>query len=213
MSGSTFGTKFANPATAVTTTGNSVTFSPSGDAIVVSVNSGARPVDAYAWSGSGFGTKYADPSGTITYSGYDAAFSPAGNAIVVASGSSTQVPSAWQWSAGSGFGTRYSNATGIGDGYSVEFNPGGDVVINSARLSPYLIAWAWSFAGGFGTAYSAPTVTSFSSLEKARFNNAGTHVAIIQSKIGVLPFNTSTGWGTISATTDTDSTIQGLAFV
>jgi hypothetical protein len=59
-SASGFGTKYANPATLITNTGNSVAFSPSGDAIAVA-HANSPYITAYPWAGSGFGTVFSNP--------------------------------------------------------------------------------------------------------------------------------------------------------
>jgi len=76
--GSGFGTKYANPGTALpgSSTGNGVAFSADGDAIAIAYD--VTPYGSvYAWSaGSGFGSKYADPATLPTGSGNGVAFSP-----------------------------------------------------------------------------------------------------------------------------------------
>ena len=68
-----FGTKFANPTTLPTGTGNGVAFTSAGNAIAVA-HDGSPFVSAYPWSGSGFGTKFANPATLPTGTGYDVAF-------------------------------------------------------------------------------------------------------------------------------------------
>ena len=71
-----FGTKYADPSTAIPNTGWAVAFHPSGDAIAIAHDSSPF-VSAYPWSNStGFGTKYADPSTLPTGNGNGVAFSP-----------------------------------------------------------------------------------------------------------------------------------------
>jgi hypothetical protein len=55
-----FGTKYANPASAVISLGYDVAFSANGDAIAVAYDT-PDYINAYAWS-SGFGTKYSSPA-------------------------------------------------------------------------------------------------------------------------------------------------------
>ena len=56
-----FGTKYANPATAVADNGRGIRFKRDGSAIVIGSN--LTPfIQAYPWSASGFGTKYANPA-------------------------------------------------------------------------------------------------------------------------------------------------------
>jgi hypothetical protein len=60
-SGSSFGTKYADPATPPTGVGWGVVFSSNSSAIVVA-HAVSPFVTAYPWSGSGFGTKYTNPA-------------------------------------------------------------------------------------------------------------------------------------------------------
>ena len=62
-----FGTKYADPATFGSTSGENAYFTPDGNAVIQS-NSGGTP-NAWVWN-SGFGAKYPDPATTITGSGY-----------------------------------------------------------------------------------------------------------------------------------------------
>jgi hypothetical protein len=72
-SSSGFGTKFTNPATLPTGSGNAVAFSGDGTAIAVAhVNS--PYITAYPWSSSGFGTKFTNPTTLPTGDGYGVAF-------------------------------------------------------------------------------------------------------------------------------------------
>ena len=206
-----FGTKYANPATAVTTTGRDVVFNPAGDVIAVAMNSGAMPFNSYVWS-SGFGTKYADPTGSA-YNGKGLAFHPDGDAVAVASGSNGVGISAWAWS--SGLGTKYSApAVPNGDGYTVDFNPAGNTLITSLRQSPYLSAWAWTSASGFGTKYSAAVSYPFASTYQGKFNQADDAIAISSSIVRVYPFVVGTGFGTLQSTSGTTSgSTRGLSFI
>ena len=69
-----FGTKYADPSTAVAGDGRSVAFSPSGNDIAIAHND-APNISVYPWS-SGFGTKYANPATAIPSTGQGVAFSP-----------------------------------------------------------------------------------------------------------------------------------------
>ena len=116
-SGSGFGTKYADPATLLTSSGTGVAFSPDGSAIAAGHISSPF-IAAYPWSGSGFGTKYTNPATLPTGLGFGVAFSPDGSAIAVAHANSPFI-TAYPWS-GSGFGTKYANPatlpTGLGFG-------------------------------------------------------------------------------------------------
>lgn len=206
-----FGTKYANPATAIDTDGLDVIFNPAGNAIIIGINSGTRPFNSYVWS-AGFGTKYANPTSS-TYSGKGLAFSPSGDVVAVATQSSGGFISAWKWS--SGLGTKYAAPTvPDGDGYSVDFNTAGNTLITSLRVSPFLSAWAWTFASGFGTKYAAAAGYPLSSTLKARFNDAGNRIAISGNAVRFYPFTVGTGFGTLESTVaSTGTSTAGLEFV
>ena len=74
-SDSGFGTKFSNPSTLPTNTGNGVAFSPAGTEVAIS-QVGSPFVTAYPWTPSGFGTKLDDPSTPPTSYGNAVAFTP-----------------------------------------------------------------------------------------------------------------------------------------
>ena len=104
-SGSGFGSRYSNPATAVGNEALGVAISPNNLSVAVAHSTGAN-VSVYAFSGSGFGTKYSDPSTLPTGSGRSVAFSQDSKNIAVAH-DTTPFISVYPWS--SGFGTKYSN--------------------------------------------------------------------------------------------------------
>jgi len=67
-----FGTKYANPVTLPTGTGNSVAFNPAGTAIAVA-HATTPFISVYPWA-AGFGTKYANPVTLPTGTGTEVAF-------------------------------------------------------------------------------------------------------------------------------------------
>ena len=89
-----FGTKYANPATLPTGTGQTVAFSPNGADIAVA-HSTTPFITAYPWS-SGFGTKYSNPATLPTGTSAGVAFSPNGADITVAH-SITPFITAYPW--------------------------------------------------------------------------------------------------------------------
>ena len=72
-SSSGFGSKFSNPATLPTGSGQRVAFSPSGNAVAVA-HGNSPYITAYPWSSSGFGTKFSNPATLPTGSGQRVAF-------------------------------------------------------------------------------------------------------------------------------------------
>ena len=119
-SSSGFGTKYSNPATTPTSTGNGISFSPNGDSLAVA-HSTTPFITAYPWSSSGFGTKYSNPATTPAGDSNGISFSPNGDSLAVAHGT-TPFITAYPWSS-SGFGTKYSNpaATPANTSYGVAF--------------------------------------------------------------------------------------------
>ena len=77
-SGSGFGTKYSNPATLPTGTGQGVAFSSNGSDVAVAISNASPYVLAYPWSGSGFGTKYSDPATLPTSTGNGVAWGTVG---------------------------------------------------------------------------------------------------------------------------------------
>ena len=100
-----FGTKYANPSSALTSAVNGLRFSPNG-AVIATVNSGTPAVNAYQW-GAGFGTKYADPAALPTY-GYSVDWSSTTNAIATGQKTASPYTSVFAWDTG-GFGAKYSD--------------------------------------------------------------------------------------------------------
>lgn len=69
-----FGTKVADPGTAVAGNGVGVAFSPSGNDIAIA-HTTSPYISTYPWS-SGFGTKYSDPGTAVAGQGNGVAFEP-----------------------------------------------------------------------------------------------------------------------------------------
>ena len=152
-SGSGFGTKVANPATLMTSSGYGLAFSPDGSAVVVGSLSSPF-VHAYAWS-SGFGAKKANPATLPTGYVWDAAFSPDGAFLAIGRKDSPSV-SVYAWTGGT-FGSLVANPTVLPDGdegAGVAFNPDGSALVVTSRDSPYAHAYTWS--GSFGSKFIAP---------------------------------------------------------
>jgi hypothetical protein len=149
-SSSGFGTRYANPATALQQAdqGN---FNQNGTAIAV--GAAFYPyIYAYAFS-SGFGSKYADPATPPGGGGTNAIWNSAGTNIAMGSGANPYIY-AWAWS--SGFGSKYSNPATLPAGYAnnVGWNPAGTAIAAGHTNSPYVTAYPWS--AGFGTKYANP---------------------------------------------------------
>jgi len=190
-SSSGFGTKFANPATLPTGSGECITFSPAGTEIVVG-HSTLPFVTAYRWSSDGFGTKFADPSTAPDVIQMSAAISPAGTELVMgAGGGGGGFIGAWRWST-SGFGSKFSNPATMpaGTGESISFSPSGTEVACAHGTSPFVTAYPWSSAG-FGVKFANPATLPTGYGYGAAFSPAGTELAISH---GVSPFVSVYPW-------------------
>jgi len=97
--GNGLGSKFANPASAMTYAGTTVSFNPDGSALAV----GGTGFSVYRWGYTGFGTKYTVPSNAT--SSQDVVFSRDGLTLVCNG-------RAYAWSS-SGFGTDYGEASSL----------------------------------------------------------------------------------------------------
>ena len=192
-SGSSFGTKYTNPATLPgTSLGYAVAFATAGDAIAVT-HDGSPYVSAYPWNtGSGFGTKYTNPVTLPTGTGKGVAFSPADNAIAVAH-STTPFVSAYPWNVSTGFGTKYTNPATLpaGGGNAVDFTTAGDAIAVGHDTSPYVSAYPWSVGSGFGTKYTNPATLPTGTCNGVAFTTAGDAIAVAH---GASPYVSAYPW-------------------
>jgi WD40 repeat protein len=196
-SGVGFGTRYANPATAISGAASSVDFSPSGNAVAFSTN--VTPfLDVYRWSGNGYGARYADAATIAAGSTACVTFSSQGNAIASVNGTFTPNLEAWPWNAQTGFGTKYSNpGTGtLSATRAVVFHPLDTAIAVSSSSSPYINAYTWTSASGFGTKFANPATLPTGAVGAANprsvaFSAAGDAVAIAHS---ITPFVTVYPW-------------------
>lgn len=201
-----FGTKYANPASAIPGNGLSVSFHPSGAAIAVGSSRSAtnEGIYAYQWSPAGFGTKYSAPNlpapAATNYHLRGLSFSPAGNAIV---GVHNQAPyfHGFPWSNVTGFGTRYAdpsvNPTGS-IGWRVKFRPQGDAIGTATYNAGLGQAYQFNATTGYGT--RTQPATSSTSPRGVDFDPTGSTIAFTDTStspyIRAYPYNPSTGFGT-----------------
>ena len=180
---------------------NSVTFSPTGNTIVVghSNNSDGFSITAYPWSAaSGFGVRYPNPATFISGIGSGVAFSPAGDVIALGHGGSPFI-SVYPWSA-SGFGAKYANpATLPGRNcFSVAFSPAGDAIAVGMRDSPFIGVYPWSAASGFGARYANPATTPSGRGYGVAFSPAGDAIAVAHEYnpvVAAYPWSAGSGFG------------------
>ena len=158
MSGSGFGTKYANPNPTQDNMGG-VDFHPTDASIWCSGRYGVY-AQVYAWTnGSGFGSKYANPSSALTGWAMDGSFNPNGNVIGFGlQASISPFIEAYAWSNLTGWGTKYSapSTTPAGQVSHVRFTVNGNAVAGTMNTGAYTIAYAWSDSTGFGSKFSDP---------------------------------------------------------
>jgi len=157
-----FGSKYANPITALGSRATGIRVSPDGTAIAMACSSSPR-VAAYQWNSiTGFGTKFANPvdDNTSGPQNNTTAFSPAGDALVVG-GQSGAFADAWKFNSATGFGTKYANPSVALNTrpYNITFSLSGNAIIfgGGSAGNPYIAAYQWTSATGFGTRYANPT--------------------------------------------------------
>jgi len=178
-SGVGVGTKYANPATAMTSTVEGIVFNSLGNAVIMTDN--ANPfVHAYAWTKqTGFGTKFAAPA-VIGRTGAALAMRKAGatqDQIAQADqdGGVAQYISVWNFSrTGAGWGAKYGNPASLppGLGSGIKFNPLGSAIAISNTVSPFIAGYPWA-AGGFGTRYANPAVLAPGACADLAFSRLG----------------------------------------
>lgn len=172
-----FGTKVADPNTAVGATGAGARFSADG-AHIVATQSTTPYIQAYEWS-SGFGLKFAAPATAAGASGGASAFHPEGNAVAMSIGVSPFI-NAWQWSA-LGFGAKYTNpAAALFQPVQLRFSPTGGAIVGvwGSGGTPYIYAYPWTYASGFGAKKADPSTVPAGNSSALAFNTAGTVVAV-----------------------------------
>lgn len=147
-----FGAKYADPSIRPTSNSFGVRFSTKGDAIAVT-HAGSPGVSVYPWSyDSGFGIKYANPATSLPNIAWCVDFHPNDDAIAIGGEMVSPLsPRVYAWSV-TGFGSRYANATGMGDyQYDLAFSPSGTRIgVGEGAVYP------WSRSSGFGTKYATP---------------------------------------------------------
>ena len=196
-SGVGFGTRYADPVTAISWPASSIDFAPSGNAVAFSTNT-TPFLDVYRWSGNGFGSRYLDPATLPAGNTVGVAFSSQGNAIASVNGSSSPNLEAWRWDSQNGFGTKYSNpATATFSATrAVVFHPSDTAVAVSNSNSPFINAYAWTSASGFGTKFANPATLpaggpQAGTPKSIAFSPAGDAVAIAHT---TTPFVTVYAW-------------------
>ena len=154
-----FGTKYANPPTALGGSGAGVEPNPSNTVVLVGggIASGPR-IHAYAWTtASGFGTKYANPATFATGgTGQLIAWSPSGTVAFSNIGANPGIQ-AYNFSVASGFGTVLTapSASGLVSQNAARFNREGNAIVTTTASTPFTHAWAWT-GSAFGSKFANP---------------------------------------------------------
>jgi len=212
FSGSGFGTKFANPGTAVdSTAAYGVNFGIDGSYIAASKQNSPY-VAVYNWSGSGFGSKFSNPATYPSSRGNKVDFSRDMTMIAVAHETFPRV-TAYPWSA-AGFGTKLANPATppTGDGMGVSFSPDGLSLAVAHVTAPSISVYPIS-VGGFGTKYGNPSpAISGNSQNSPAFSGQSLDIAIKHDNSPRLTVHAwNPGFGTKYANMPTISTYQGAA--
>jgi hypothetical protein len=178
----------------------------------------------WQWSSLGFGTQYANPQTLLTPNGNGPAgyaWTTSADAVLTANYDyPLSYPQAWRWTAGSGFGTKYSNGTNFGYAQGVSIN--GDstlVAFNGASGGTFVHLYPWSSTTGFGTKYLTPVFSPqplSGGWQQLSFNKVTNDLALGR---GASPYVfacrvTSAGFGTqySSPSTPLSTSTVGLLF-
>lgn len=177
-----FGTKVTNAASLPATFCEKVDFHPDDSALAFSMGDSPYIV-AYPWTGSAYGTKFSNPAtlpDAFSAGAQGIKFSPDGADLAIAhyANSSAAAISVYPWT-GSGYGTRYSDATDAltssGGEAGVSWHPTGTKIAQSTGTSPMVAVFPWS--AGFGTKYSNPATAFTNFVSGISFDRSGTDIA------------------------------------
>jgi hypothetical protein len=211
-----WGTKWANPATAVTT-GNGMCASPVGNYIAYGSSTNPNFINAYNFTdASGFGSRIANPATLPTGRGLKTTFSPDGNNIAQAVGSLAGEVSAYAWTAGA-YGTKYVSTSGVPAGCNTiwaAFNNKGTYVAFTCGASPVILVYPFTSGTGFGTKVSNPAtlppatglgISSVTGTNVAFSKSSGEIAVTFPSTpfVYCYPFSSSLGFGTRFSTPST----------
>jgi hypothetical protein len=185
-SASGFGTKFANPGTAVLNTGAGCSFKPDGTAVVIGNRTTTAYVQAYAWSGSGFGSRFTQPATTTSNSTYNVDFA---NNAVARSNSGSSNAEGFVWS--SGWSTRYTASVSLSSAEGIRWSTTTATDMAVCPTSGNNLIYPFTTGSGFGSVYSQPA--SAPGGAQNAFSNDATQYF---SGSGAWPFTSGSGCGT-----------------
>lgn len=200
--GNGLGSKFANPASAMTFAGTTVSFSPDGSALAV----GGTGFSVYEWRNTGFGSKYTVPFNATASK--DAVFSRDGLTLVCDG-------RAYGWSS-SGFGTDYGVVSGTytGDVVNANVMNATSTVYAYSETSRGVTIYgfrAWTSGVGWGSNYSLPSGgNAFLSIPRPIGFSPDNSVVAMAGPLTLTPFaypwSDATGFGTRYANPATSPT-------
>lgn len=165
MTGTTIGTKLADPSTLPQGNATSIAFSPNGNWLAMSRNGGTNPVEIYAFDkvAGTIGARSANPSTAWTNATTELDWHPSGNWILTSLGSTSPYVSIRGFNATSGViaSAPISNPSTLptsgGTWYQAKFSPSGKHVAMGGNISPYLEMWSFdATAGAWGAKFSNP---------------------------------------------------------
>lgn len=209
-----FGTKFADPGTAIAGSAKGIVFTPDSQEIIVA-HTTTPFVSAYAWSAAGFGTKFADPATLPTGDAEDVALRNLASATLFHIGVAHAVSpflSVYTFSkTGAGWVGKFGDPATLpgGNGNAITFSDNGVNVALSHAVSPFTSAYPWS-GSGFGTKYAAPATiplevsgSGFGGIKFSPLGGGALTLAQTQNSSGTgsplviaWGFNSGSGYGT-----------------
>jgi hypothetical protein len=207
-----FGTRYANPSSAITSFTAGCGLSANGNELVVATDDPPY-VYAYQLSAGAVGTKYANPATASTGSSRSFRFNS--NKTVLVLGLINTV-AAYNWTTGVGFGTKYTapGTITVGQVLSSTFNSSNNVLFLGGN-TPGAQAYAWS--SGFGSKYTDPSITYAGFVSSLSINPTENSIYIANNtSVGnsAYGWSNSTGFGTKYVAPSSDSLIsQSAAFV
>jgi hypothetical protein len=207
-----FGTKFANPSSALGGNCTSMAFNSNGSQLALCRDGTSAPhIRMYRWSNSGFGTAYTAPSTALGGSVVSLAFSSGNttltsNSLFIGIQGSNTIPrvNAYRVSA-DGWGTRYAAPSSLpGQSPScIQVSPCSVGSTNTVWFGhgTTLRAYDWSYSGGWGTSYTTEVagIGARNSIDLHPLENAIATAASGTPQLEVVGWNYSTKWGTFFA--------------
>jgi hypothetical protein len=187
-----YGTKYADPTTAISGGGFGSSFNSTTTAIAIS-SASAPYIQVYPWS-SGFGTKYANPATAMGSIGRDTFFSPNGSYLAITSDSAPYI-TVYNWA--SGFGSKISDPATlpVSRCFGGNFSCSGNSIGLACDTIPYIYVYPWTT--GFGSVYANPTTLPTGAANDIVFSPTNQIAIGFNDTIGIntYPFDTTTGYG------------------